>query len=230
MFSEMHSFLSMLDPNNQLVARDWIALFAFLFAITSFILTQAITSRYQRTTRQLAVRPNFQITGITRNIKLTTEAKGVEKGFLITNKEYKDLVDIKKEGRKINDTIINNVRYIQVKNLGPSYALDVKFEFKCKNKDNTNHWKIEATKQVMDEDEYVYIPINNVDDYPDVIRTETKVTFKTQSNETIVIIMKKNKKTNRTTYNIYKKLLWGLYNKKITGMSKDRFEKGLIVE
>jgi hypothetical protein len=204
-----------LDPKNILSAREWIALSTLIFTVFSFGITQYLSARSQRITRQLAVRPYFNMAGFRRNIDLSSDEKGVTKGKIITTHEFKELRFASKNNKQVNGKKVNKVYYLQLNNLGPGYALDCKFEIKVTGKNDKDTWKIRAYTRVIDKGEYIYIPLNNIQSYPLVQVEKINISFRTQSNEIINIIHKKQEDDELSHHTVYKKILFGLVNKKI---------------
>ncbi|WP_129727897.1 hypothetical protein [Ectobacillus funiculus] len=226
---KLHDFLNVLDPNDALEPKDWIALSTLLFTILTFIITQSLNARSQRVTRQLAVRPYFSITRLKRNINLSTAEKGIEEGSLLLTKHYKKL-SISKE---VNPSI-KDIQYLKVNNLGPSFALDCNFEIKCtiKKENKNENWVIKNYKSVINKDECIYIPLDSPEHYPaEITVEEMKLTFQTQFNEKLVMKetpVQKDKAEREIV--IYKKKWWGLFNEKIMKFSSDNTSKGLVIE
>ncbi|WKG30192.1 hypothetical protein [Priestia aryabhattai] len=211
----MHNIINFLDPKNVLGLRDWVALCGLLFTIFSFFTAQYLTARSQRLTRQLAVRPYFLVTRAKNKIKLSTEDEGIGAGMMIVTKDYRELSSAHKQNKQINGIDIDKIYYLQVRNLGPSYALDCKFQVKCKEKDNGETWDIEGYMPIFNKDEYIYIPLENVQYYNrNQSIKEIKISFKTQSKESLVLRQFSDESSNMKVV-ISKEVFWGLFNKKI---------------
>jgi len=216
----LHSIISFLDPKDALQLRDWIALFGLLFTVFSFFTAQYLNARSQRLTRQLAVRPYFLVTRAKNQIKLSIEEEGIVAGKMLVTEDYKDLFIANAQDRQINGANVDKLYYLHVHNLGPSYALDCKFQIKCEEINGNETWDTEGYIPIFNKDEHIYIPLENINYYNSKqIIKEAKITFKTQSKESLVLRQFMDKDSNMRMV-IYKKVFWGLFSQKISNFSK----------
>ncbi|WP_394547565.1 hypothetical protein [Priestia aryabhattai] len=215
----MHNIINFLDPKNALELKDWVALCSLLFTMFSFFTAQYLTARSQRTTRQLSVRPYLSMVKSKRSVKLSSKEEGIGKGKLLFTEGLSDLIEANHNKDKVNGTDVDKVHYLKVQNVGPSYALDCKFEVKCHGKNPTDEWVVEGYFPIVKKDEYIYLPLETKENYPMEDTKEMKITFKTQSNETLILkhTTLENQKSKMV---LYKRLFWGLYDREIIEFSE----------
>lgn len=176
-----------METLSSLQARDWIAIGSLLFTIFAFGVTQYLSARSQRKTRELAVRTYFSFSRIERNIDLTTKEKGVEKGRILTVGDYKVFKDALINNKKINGVNPDKISYLQIQNLGPSYALDCRIKVKSVGGNESDLWETKAYLSIINKDEFIYIPLNSAKYYPFYKTLEVEITYKTQAGESLSI-------------------------------------------